>query len=390
MLVEQAARVRKTEVFTRLAKPLLGLGLLTSEGELHERQRRCVSPSMTPRRVADYGGAMVRHLAGATRSWVDKGTIDVGKELSTLTFGIAAEAMFGADCAHHAPAIRSAVDLGTAWLAAESARLIHLPLWWPTLTNRRLKRALTSVDGVVKELVRRPDSQTLLRDDLLSQLRAHAGPNGLSDSDPRAVRQQRDEVLTLLVAGLETTANALSWALFLLATHREVAERVAEEARSALEGRPPAAADLPRLPLALQVFKETLRLYPPAFHIGREALQPVRIREELLGPGEVAIVNVYGLHRRPDLFANPERFDPDRFSPQAERVLPRGAYLPFGDGPRGCVGEHFALLEGQLALAQLSQTLRFELVGSQMPTARAQITLRPQGDLRLRVARRSS
>jgi cytochrome P450 len=202
-----------------------------------------------------------------------------------------------------------------------------------------------------------------------------------------ADRQIRDEAVTLFLAGHETTANALAWSFYLLGRHPDVAERLAAEARAVLGGRSPTMDDLPRLPTALQVLKETMRLYPPAYMIGRQAEREVPLGPVTLRRGDTVFVNIYAMHRRADYFGAPDEFRPDRFTPEREKLLTRGAYLPFGGGPRICIGNHFALMEGQLILAALAQRLRFVPLDGREVVPEPLVTLRPKGGLPMRIAR---
>ena len=201
-------------------------------------------------------------------------------------------------------------------------------------------------------------------------------------------RQVYDEAVTLFVAGHETTANALTWTFWLLARHPECYDRLQRELDAVLAGRPPTAADLPRLPYALQVFKEAMRLYPPSSGLLRVALRDTEIGGYPIRRRTSVLCSQYVLHRRPDSFPEPERFDPERFTPERERELPRYAYLPFGAGHRVCIGNHFALLEGHLLLATLAQRVRFELATGQDVAPRLLVTLRPAREIAVRVRRR--
>lgn len=203
-------------------------------------------------------------------------------------------------------------------------------------------------------------------------------------------RQVRDEVMTAMLAGHETMANALSWAFYLLSRHPEQRARLEAELDSVLGGRVPTVTDLPHLPYALQVFKETLRLYPPAYIISRRATRPVQLGPHQFERGHLFAVDIVGMQRRSQYFENPDSFDPDRFSPARENLQPKGAYLPFGGGSRVCIGNHFALMEGQIALAHLAQHLRFDALPGAGPVAtEALITMRPRGGLPMLVSSRS-
>jgi cytochrome P450 len=263
--------------------------------------------------------------------------------------------------------------------------LLFLPPTRFTSAGRKLLAAGRKLDEVVYRIIRERRASAEDPGDVLSMLLSARDADtgqGLSDEE------LRDEVMTLFLAGHETTANALTWALSLLSAHPEAARRLNEEV-DALEGRAPSFADLPKLPYALAVFKEALRLYPPAYLVGRTTLTQTRIGGHKLPRGQVVFLNVYGIHRRADLFPEPDAFKPGRFLDGLEKRLPKGAYLPFGGGPRICVGNHFALMEGQLVLARLAQ--RFEIAHSvdRLADADPLITLRPKQDVRMRIVARA-
>jgi cytochrome P450 len=201
-------------------------------------------------------------------------------------------------------------------------------------------------------------------------------------------KQVRDEAMTIFLAGHETIAVALTWTWYLLAQHPEIYALLRNEVDSVLRGRSPTFADLPNLPYTLQVLKESMRLYPPAYGYARQATQPVTIGEYDLPAGTLVLISPYAMHRRPDYFPNPERFDPTRFTPEAEQRLPRYAYIPFGGGPRICIGNHFALMESHLVLATLAQRVTFDLIPGQHIEPEPIVTLRPKGGIKMRVSHR--
>ena len=194
--------------------------------------------------------------------------------------------------------------------------------------------------------------------------------------------------MNIFLAGHETTSNALSWTFYLLAQHPAVRERLEREVDAALGGRTPTLADLPRLPYALQVLKEGMRLYPPAFILARRALRDVTVGGHRIQKNDLAVINIIGMHRRPAYFPEPLRFDPDRFAPEAEKAIRKHAYLPFGAGPRICIGNHFALMEGHVLLAAIASRLRFERETAALIEMEPLITLRPKGGIAMRVRRR--
>jgi cytochrome P450 len=264
--------------------------------------------------------------------------------------------------------------------------VVPIPPTWPTPGNRRGFAAIARLDRTVYRMIEERRGDGADRGDFLSMLllaQEEGGGGGMTD------RQVRDEAMNIFLAGHETTANALTWAFYLLAQHPAARERLEREVDAALGGRTPALTDVGALPFSLAVFKEAMRLYPPAYVVARRALRDVTLRGHAIAKNDLCIVNIVGMHRRADLFPEPSRFDPDRFLPENEKRLAKDAYLPFGGGQRVCIGNHFALLEGQLALAALAQRVRFDLLpGANRVETEPLITLRPKGGVPMRVTRR--
>jgi cytochrome P450 len=312
--------------------------------------------------------------------------VDFGEEMLHLTLEIVGATLFNAKVSGDIQTVGRAVTQGSEAVTALLRSALFLPPTRFTAAGRKLLHAGRDLDRVVYRILRERRASGEDPGDVLSMLlgaRDADSGEGLSD------QELRDEVMTLFLAGHETTANALTWALALLSSHPEVAARLTQEV-DALEGRAPSFEDLSKLPYAMCVFKEALRLYPPAYIIGRTALTETRIGRHVLPRGQVAFINIYAIHRRPDLFPEPDLFRPERFLDGAEKRWPKGAYLPFGGGPRICVGNHFALMEGQLVLARLAQ--RFQLAGSVQGMSEAEplITLRPKHDVHMQVAPRAA
>jgi cytochrome P450 len=248
-----------------------------------------------------------------------------------------------------------------------------------------MKRAVAALDELVYRLIRDRRAEATDRGDVLSMLLAARDEDdgtGLDD------RQVRDEVMTLILAGHETTANTLAWTFHLLLDHPDAAGRLRDELDRVLAGRSPTMQDLPNLPYALAVLKESMRLYPPAYVVGRQAIRDVQLGPHTVRAGTLLLVNIFGMHHRADLFPDPERFAPERFLGDGEKQLPRGAYLPFGAGARICIGNHFALMEAHLLLAALAQRVRFERRGPAQIAPEPLVTLRPRGGLPVRAVRR--
>jgi cytochrome P450 len=274
---------------------------------------------------------------------------------------------------------------GAAATVRRLAGRLTVPILWPGARTRRLRVAVALLDARVARMIADRRARSEGRPDLLSLLlSARDEETGAAMPD----RQVRDEVLTLFVAGHETTATGLSWALWLLARHPDVYAALRAEVDAL--GRVPTADDLRRLPLATRVFKEALRLYPPVYLFGRVAIADVDVGPYRLPSGTVVLISPFALHRRPELYPEPDRFLPERFLPEAESARPRSAYLPFSAGPRTCIGNHFALLEGPLVLATVLGAVDLEtLPGHETVEMAPHATLRPQGSVPLRVRRRA-
>jgi cytochrome P450 len=383
ILSEHADAFEKLPSFVFL-KPLLGNGLLTSEHEQWRRQRKLAAPAFQHRRIAAYAQAMAEHAERAQQRWADGAQIDVASEMMRLTLGIVGKTLFDADVGGEAEAVRAALTTALHYVDAQTSTVLPTPPTWPTPRNLRNRRAIARLDAIIYRLIAERRATGHDTGDLLSMLlqaRDEEDGSGMSD------HQVRDEAMTIFLAGHETTAVGLAWAWYLLAQNPLVYGRLREEATRVLAGRTPTYADLEQLPYALQVFKEAMRLYPPAYVIGRYAIRDVDLGDYVLPAKTWVIISPYTLHRRSEYFPDPERFDPDRFTAANERRLPRYAYIPFGGGPRVCIGNHFALMEGQIILAALAQRVAFDLVPGQRIGPRPLITLRPRDRITMQVQR---
>jgi cytochrome P450 len=365
---------------------LMGNGLLTSEGAFHLAQRKLMASAFQPKNIAGYADLMVADTLRAQQAWKDGEVIDLDQEMMRLSMSIGAKALFDADVFDAASELGAAVATGFQYVDYRASSMTALPLFVPTPRNLRFKKALAVIHRGIQAIIDERRSNPTERKDLLSTLlRARdEGSQGMTDE------QLRDETLTLFVGGYETAAKALAWSLYLLASHTEHAAKLRHEVDTVLEGRPPTAADLPRLPYALQIFKEALRLYPPGAAIARQALRDVEIAGYRIPKRQLVMLMVYTVHRRPDIYPDPERFDPERFTPENEKKLPRFAFMPFGAGARICIGNYFALLEGQLTLITLAQRMSFELVPHQVIEPELRLTVRPRYGIKAVVRRRDS
>jgi cytochrome P450 len=376
VLVEKNDAFVKSYALSVFARPLLGDSLLTTEHEAHRTQRRRLAPAFAHKRVAAFADVMAQRAEIASARMLAGRRVDVADEMMRMTLDIVGKALFDADVGGDAERIGEALTKGMQHMVRTLMSVVPVPPQVPTPGNLRALRFKARLDEVVYRLIEQRRRSPADRGDVLSILLARDEDGSLMSD-----REVRDHVMTLLLAGHETTANALAWALAELARSPSVGERLEAEVDRALGGRTPTFDDLRKLPFALQVFKESLRKHPPAYVMGRVAERPVTVGGLPVKKGQIVLLNVIGMHRRGDLFAAPDRFDPDRFEPEREKEI-KAAYVPFGGGPRICIGNQFALMEGQLALAVFGSRMRLELE-DRFPEPEPLITLRPKGGLRM-------
>jgi cytochrome P450 len=389
ILVKKADRFRKDRT-SRLLSRVVGNGLLVNEGESWRRQRRLLQPAFHQRQLHSYAAAMVGAIERASASWQVGQLRNVHEDMMGVTLNIVAEALFGADVSADAGHIGRTISE----LMEEFGRILGLaarfqpPAWVPTSANRRFRASARKVDRVILEIIdaRRRRQSGAGGDDLLSLL-IHA-----RDEDGRLMTdaQVRDEAVTLFLAGHETTALALTYALYLLATHPECQARLADELHRVLGGRAPALDDLESLEYTDAVVLESMRLYPPAWVMARQALTEVEIGRYHFRKGAEFVMSPWVLHRDPKNFSDAEAFRPERWDDDLAHRLPRFAYFPFGGGPRVCIGNRFAMMEAKLVLATAIQRFRFEVAPETELTLLPSVTLRPRHGVRLRLAARQS
>ncbi|HEY2510524.1 MAG TPA: cytochrome P450 [Polyangiaceae bacterium] len=392
VLQAQADGFVKSLGLSLFMRPVLGNGLLTSEHETHTRQRRLIAPALTPKRIAAYAATMAERAARTVAGWRDGQAIDAADEMMRLTLEIVGKTLLDAEIREDATEVGEALTEVMRNTVETIGSVIPFPPAVPTPKNLATRRAKRHLDALIYRLIAERRRDPGDRADLLSLLLAARDEDGSRMDD----EQVRDEAMTLFLAGHETTAAALAWAIHLLALNPEARARAEEEtAPFAKRGTPLTLEDLRALPYTLAVLKETMRLYPPAYILGRRAQRDVRIpgavpdEHHVVRKGTTVLVNVLGIHHRPDLFPDPERFDPTRFLGDKEKELPRCAYMPFGAGPRICVGNHFALMEGHLLLATIVGAVRLDhLPGKETVGTEPLVTLRPRGGVHVRVKRR--
>ncbi len=377
---------KKTRVFESL-KPLLGNGLLVSNGDFWLRQRRLMQPAFHRQQINSFSELMVRETQSMLESW--EGTMrsgqafNVQQEMMRLTLAIVTQALFGKRVSDANGTLGANIAILLADATFRFDRLLYPGLWAPTPHNLRFKAARREVDRVVYEVIASRRGHEDAQNDLLSMLiQAQDEATGLGMTD----QQLRDEVVTLFLAGHETTAVALSWTFYLLSQHPEVETRLVQELDQVLGGRVPTLADLPGLVYTRQVLDES-----PCASIRQPGSPNAEaINEDVIGgypipAGTSLVLSQYATHRRPQFWPDPETFNPDRFSPEQSNGRPRYAYFPFGGGPRQCIGNIFALVESQLILAAILQRFRLELAPGCKVEPEPLVTLRPKNGLWMKI-----
>jgi len=386
ILVEHAYDFDKGRAIHTLGRSVIGDGISSSEGDFHRHQRKLMSPPFQPRHIASYAEIMSYYGEHMQQTWTDGTVIDVNQHMTNLTMSIIGKALFDADVFTETDELGAAMTVVMAYFSHGVSTLLPLPYSWPTPRNRRTHKAMQVLRTRIQRFIDERRNNPAERNDFLSILLQARD----EDDKPMSNEQVMAECLTLFVAGHETTATALSWTWYLLCQHPEKYRQVQQEVDRVLQGRTPTYDDLAHLPYCLQVFKEAMRLYPPAYIMSRQALHEVEIDGYRVPKGWVVLLAPYTLHRREDSFPEPEKFDPERFTPEREKQLPRYAYLPFGAGPRICLGMYFAMMEGHLLLATLAHRISFSLVPGQtiVPDPVHHLTLRPEGSVNVVVKRR--
>jgi cytochrome P450 len=370
------------------AKRLLGEGLLTSEGEVHKRQRRTLQPHFHHERIAAYADVMVQHSARARDRWRPGQEMDMAAEMMRLALSITGKTLFDVDIEGEGQelgkALQGSLEVFNELALPFAGALGKLPL----PRNRRFQRTRERVDRLVFRMIDERERDAEKHGDMLSMLVMAQDTEG--DGKGMSKPQMRDEAMTILLAGHETTAQAMTWSSYLLSQHPEAEAKLHAEVDSVLGGRPATIGDVPKLRYTRMVMAEAMRLYPPAWVLSRRAVQDVQLGGFVIPAKSLVLVSQWVTHRDPRWWPDPERFDPERFDPARERERPRYAYFPFGGGPRVCIGEPFAWMEGTLVLATLAQRWRLRLAPGQAVEKQPTLTLKPRGGMRMRVEPRAA
>ena len=375
VLVDQAASFKKSAGMQFLA-PLLGEGLLSSEGEVHKQHRKLLAPAFAPKRLAAYGTVMVEETKRQLAGWHTGKQVDIAHEMMEMTLAIAGRTMFNADVRSDARVVGEGLELAMRSMLASITSPVQLGYKWPLPRHLSMRRAVKMLDAIVYRMIADGRAANVDKGDVLSMLLLARDEDGTGLSDA----QVRDEVMTLLLAGHETTANTFTWTWYELGRNPAALAKLEEEITRVLGGRAVTTDDLPNLPWTAAVIDEAMRLHPPAYQTGREAKTDVTIGGHRFPARSIIIINIRGIHRRADYFPQPLAFRPERMLPEQKKARPRHHYLPFGAGPRVCIGSHFALMEAQLCLATMVQAARVRPLATTV-VPEPLVTLRPKGGL---------
>lgn len=383
VLINRAGEFHKDALIRELSQ-LVGRGLLTSEGDFWRRQRKMAAPAMRKKRIASYADTMVDRTRALVDAFADDEVRVVNDDMMALGLQIVVKTLFNVDVSADAESVGVAMDgamhnfqkLAQTWWR-------FVPRWVPASPGRKFRQTTKSLDAIVQSFIDTRRENFVEGDDLLYMLMSARDEDGKAMSE----QQLRDEVITMFLAGHETTALALTYALYALTRNPDTLRKVRAELDEVLDGRPATAAEFGRLRYLNAVVQETLRLYPPAWVIGREALNDVMLGDYMIPRGSQVLVSPYAQHRDPRWWSSPEQFLPERWMEEAAD-RPRFAYMPFGGGPRTCIGNHFALMEIALVLATLLQQLDIELVDPENLEFSASVTMRPKSDVRIRMKKR--
>lgn len=387
MLVVQQAKFHKSTLTKQVTERMLGQGLLISEGELWRRQRRLAQPAFHRSRINEYGTTMVEIAKAHVHDWRAGEERDIAHEMTAMTLDIAVRTLFGTTLPGEAQKVGRAMTFLMRHQLGRMRSPFRLPANWPTPRNRRADREFEVLDSLVYRIIeeRRKQGDSNHSGDLLSLLMAAMDEDG-SQMTPQ---QLRDETMTLFLAGHETTALTLAWTWYLLSQNASAETRLQEELRNVLGGRAPEVADLARLPYLHVVVNEVLRLYPPAYLLARTSIAPCNIGGYDIPVGTTVLTSQWVMHRDARYFEEPDAFRPERWLDGLADRLPAGVYLPFGDGPRRCIGQGFALLEAALVIGTLAQRFQFRLVPGHPVVPEPLVTLRPRDGIRMTIQARN-
>ncbi|MEM8858135.1 MAG: cytochrome P450 [Chloroflexota bacterium] len=390
ILVKQVKNFPKARFFSSILSKGLGNGIITSAGNFHSSQRRMMQPAFRAKRLNTYAETMTRYTADMLDEWQHGQEVDIHNEMMRLTMFIVSKTLFNADketMAAEAERAANAISVNQELMNREFWLGFDIPMWIPNKANRTFRQSTETLSEILTPIIeaRRQGKDDV--GDLLSILVNAEDDEG----EPMSDEQIFDEVNNLFSAGHETTANALTWTFYMLAQHPDIAADVADELDQVLQGRTPTIDDLARLPLLEMVLKESMRMYPAIWSLGtRETQQTTQVGGYTIPKNSLILIPVFSLHRQEAFYPDPEKFDPTRFDPEFGDEIPRYAYLPFGAGPRVCIGGQFAMIEACLILAQTLQKFRIELMEGQTVTPKPLVTMGPADGLHVRLVERDA
>jgi cytochrome P450 len=384
VLVTANRNFKKHKVWRHLSS-LFGTGLLTSEGEFWIRQRRLAQPAFHRNRIAKYAETMVDYTNRMLEQWQDGQTRDVHHEMMDLTMQIVAKTLFNADVGTESKEIGHAMEVVMQEFSSRFGRPFFFPDFIPTPGNIRFNKAVRKFDEIIYKIIQSRRSTDDETGDLLSMLLNAVDEDGSRMTDT----QLRDEIITLFLAGHETTAIALSWTWYLLSKHPEVESKLMEEIESNLGNRSAIVDDLPKLRYAEMVILESMRIYPPAYGFGREAIKDCEIGGYHVPAGTTIFMSQYVTHRDARFFPDPLEFQPERWASDLVKKIPKYAYFPFSGGPRQCIGNSFAMMEAVLLMVTILQKFRLDLVPDHPVLPQASITLRPKFGMKMNLKKRN-
>jgi len=374
LLILDHAKLHKSTLTKLVVGPLLGQGLLISEGDFWRRQRRLAQPAFHRSRTNEYSPVMIECALERMRKWRSGETRNIADEMMKLTLEVAVRTLFGTSLAGDSDSIGKAMTFLMRHYLRRARTPWRVPESWPTPANRRARREVEYMDSLIYGIISDRKMDTRPRNDLLSLLMAAMNDDGSQMTE----RQVRDESMTLFVAGHETTALSLAWTWYLLSENPTAEARLHEELGVVLGGRPAEVSDLEKLPYLNAVVHESLRLFPPAFIMARMNVETVRVGGYEIPPRSTLLASQWVMHRDARFFQQPEQFMPERWLDGLESRLPPGAYFPFGDGPRRCIGQGFAQLETALVIAAIAQKFSFRLNKGFPVVPEPLVTLRPK------------
>jgi cytochrome P450 len=363
------------------AKKILGNGLLTAEGNFHRRQRRLSQPAFHKQRIAAYAATMAEFAARTRADWEAGEKRDIAQDMMRLTLAIVAKTLFDADVNNEAREIGQALGEVLEIFSTFSSPLTEITDKLPLPKNIRAQKGKERLDETIYRIIAEHRKTDEDRGDLLSMLLMaqdeEEGSGGMSDD------QLRDEVMTLFLAGHETTANALTWTWYLLSQNPDVEAKLHAEIDAVLDGRLPTFEDVPNLKYTEMVFTEAMRLYPPVWVMGRRSISGIKIGGYYIPPKSIILLSQYAIHHDKRFYPEPEKFAPERWASDHIKSLPKMAYFPFGGGPRLCIGEQFAWMEGILLIASIAQKWKLRLVPGHKVELQPLITLRPRHGMKM-------